>query len=67
MPDVPVDTDKTMREMVAGMPVPEFEKTAFVVPKPLFESRVAIVTSADDAVCNSRFRMLEFGSSTFGQ
>ncbi len=41
-----VDTDKTMREAVAGMPVPEFDKTAFVLPKPLQQARVAIVTSA---------------------
>ena len=46
MAAIHVDTDRTMREMVAGMPVPEFEKTAFVVPKPLAEARVAIVTSA---------------------
>ena len=46
MQDVQVDTDKTMREMVAGMPVPEFKNTAFVVPKPLTQARVTIVTSA---------------------
>jgi D-proline reductase (dithiol) PrdB len=46
MQDVQVDTDKTMRELVAGMPVPEFEKTAFLIPKALSQARVAIVTSA---------------------
>ena len=35
-----------MREMLAGMPVPEFEKTSFVIPRPLSKARVAIVTSA---------------------
>jgi len=40
------DNDALMRENVAKMPVPEFETTAFTKPKPLSESRVAIVTSA---------------------
>jgi D-proline reductase (dithiol) PrdB len=40
------DTDKSMREFVAGVPVPEFEKTAYTAPPPLAKSTVAIVTSA---------------------
>jgi D-proline reductase (dithiol) PrdB len=39
--------DASMRAFSAGLPVPEFETTAFVPPdKPLADSRVAIVTSA---------------------
>ncbi|HJL83190.1 MAG TPA: glycine/sarcosine/betaine reductase selenoprotein B family protein [Acidimicrobiales bacterium] len=39
--------DQAMRDLAAGMPVPEFETTAFTTPSvPLDEARVAIVTSA---------------------
>ena len=39
--------DQAMRDLAAGMPVPEFETTAFTTPSvPLGEARVAIVTSA---------------------
>ena len=39
--------DVAMRALGEGLPVPEFETTAFTVPsKPLSESTVAIVTSA---------------------
>jgi hypothetical protein len=39
--------DVAMRELGKGLPVPEFESTAFTEPdKPLSESTVAIVTSA---------------------
>ncbi|MAE93190.1 MAG: selenoprotein B glycine/betaine/sarcosine/D-proline reductase [Deltaproteobacteria bacterium] len=40
------DNDRLMRDNVAKMPVPEFEKPAFTKPPPLAECRVAIVTSA---------------------
>lgn len=40
------DQDARMRELAAGLPVPEFEQTAFVTPPPLAQARVAIVTSA---------------------
>src|SRR5262252_845578 len=35
-----------MREMVAGLPVPEFDDTPFVQPPALQDATVAIVTSA---------------------
>ena len=38
--------DATMRKVGDGLPVPEFETLAWVTPKPLAESMVAIVTSA---------------------
>lgn len=38
--------DQFMRSYTADLPVPEFENPAWVVPKPLSESTVAIVTSA---------------------
>lgn len=38
--------DGTMRKVGDNLPVPEFETTAWVDPKPLAESTVAIVTSA---------------------
>ena len=40
------DTDARMRELMSQQPVPEFPDPAFVQPKPLAESRVAIVTTA---------------------
>ncbi|MCH9802203.1 glycine/betaine/sarcosine/D-proline family reductase selenoprotein B [bacterium] len=38
--------DVMMRGVGDGLPVPEFETTAWVTPKPLSECTVAIVTSA---------------------
>ena len=38
--------DVMMRGVGDGLPVPEFETTAWVTPKPLSECMVAIVTSA---------------------
>ena len=38
--------DKTMRDYAAGLPAPELPDPAWVVPKPLAQSMVAIVTSA---------------------
>ena len=38
--------DVMMRDVGDGLPVPEFATTAWVTPKPLAESTVAIVTSA---------------------
>ncbi len=38
--------DVKMRELGDDLPVPEFDKMAWVDPKPLSESTVAIVTSA---------------------
>ncbi len=38
--------DATMRSVGDSLPVPTFESTAWVTPKPLSESTVAIVTSA---------------------
>jgi D-proline reductase (dithiol) PrdB len=40
------DNDTAMREAASGMPVPEFDETAFAAPPPLSEATVAIVTSA---------------------
>ena len=40
------DSDKFGREVVAEMPVPEFEVTAFSKPPQLSEAKVALVTSA---------------------
>jgi D-proline reductase (dithiol) PrdB len=39
-------TDAAMREVVAGLPVPEFGDTAFTRPPALRDATVAIVTSA---------------------
>ena len=38
--------DQFMRDFVATLPTPTFDEPAFVSPKPLAESTVAIVTSA---------------------
>ncbi len=38
--------DAEMRRMVADVPVPEFEATAFTSPRPLREATVALVTTA---------------------
>lgn len=38
--------DQAMRQFAGGLPAPTFDTTAWVTPKPLAESRVAIVTSA---------------------
>ena len=38
--------DKAMRAHSASLPAPDFPNPAWVTPKPLAESRVAIVTSA---------------------
>lgn len=38
--------DEAMRAMVANIPVPEFESTAWTVPPSLDEATVAIVTTA---------------------
>lgn len=38
--------DKFMRDFTATLPAPEFENPAFVTPRPLNTSMVAIVTSA---------------------
>lgn len=38
--------DDTMRQFAAGLPAPTFDSLAWVTPRPLSESRVAIVTSA---------------------
>lgn len=38
--------DAAMREMVSGIPVPEFETTAFTRPPPLRDATVAVVTTA---------------------
>src|SRR5262245_43309317 len=35
-----------MREMIADVPVPEFDETAFTIPPPLREATVALVTTA---------------------
>ena len=51
--------DQAMRAYAAGLPAPEFPDPAWVTPKPLSESTVAIVTSAalhtpdDDAFTNA--------------
>ena len=39
-------TDAEMRDRVSGIPVPEFDVTAFVRPRPVRDARVAIVTTA---------------------
>jgi D-proline reductase (dithiol) PrdB len=38
--------DAAMREMIAGLPVPEFEATAFTRPPPLDDATVALVSTA---------------------
>ncbi|MGH9014931.1 MAG: glycine/sarcosine/betaine reductase selenoprotein B family protein [Acidimicrobiia bacterium] len=38
--------DADMRQMVADLPVPEFDTTAFTPPPPLDEATVALVTTA---------------------
>ncbi len=38
--------DAAMREMVAGLPVPEFAETAFTRPPALRDATVAVVTTA---------------------
>ena len=40
------NNDAGMREYVAGLPVPEFERTPFVTPPPLSKATVAICTTA---------------------
>ena len=42
----PATFDSAAREALADLPVPEFEGQPFVVPNPLSECTVAIVTSA---------------------
>ena len=39
-------SDQDIKNMVSGLPCPEFENPAFNTPKPLNECRVAVVTSA---------------------
>ena len=39
-------SDAQMRELVSGIPVPEFESTAFTRPPALADATVAIVTTA---------------------
>lgn len=41
-----MDGDRTMRGLVGNLPAPQFSNPAFVRPKPLGGSTVAIVTSA---------------------
>jgi len=41
-----VNGDQTMRQFASGLPAPTFDHTAWVTPKPLAQSKVAIVTSA---------------------
>ncbi len=43
---MPKNGDEAMREVGNGLPVPEFETTAWTTPKPLAEATVGIVTSA---------------------
>ena len=38
--------DALIREQIGKLPVPEFPETAWTVPPPLAEARVAVVTSA---------------------
>jgi D-proline reductase (dithiol) PrdB len=38
--------DATMREMIAGLPVPEFDTTPFTRPPALRDATVAVVTTA---------------------
>lgn len=38
--------DSQMRQLVDGIPVPEFDSTAFTAPPPLRDASVAIVTTA---------------------
>ena len=40
------DTEQMVKDHVATLPVPEFDKTAFTKPPALKDARVAIVTSA---------------------
>ena len=59
-------SDTPMRDYAAGTPMPELGPTPWVTPKPLAESRVAIVTTAalhvveDDRFTNddTSFRMI---------
>ena len=41
-----MSSDQMMRDMMANLPVPEFESTPWASPPPLSEATVAIVTSA---------------------
>ena len=41
-----MSSDQVMRDMMANLPVPEFESTPWASPPPLSEATVAIVTSA---------------------
>lgn len=41
-----MSSDQTMRDLMANLPVPEFESTPWASPPPLSEATVAIVTSA---------------------
>ena len=41
-----MSSDQTMRDLMANLPVPEFESTPWASPPPLAEATVAIVTSA---------------------
>lgn len=59
--------DQFMRDHVAELPAPTFDDPAFVTPKPLAESTVAIVTSAaihppgrdEFAAGDTSYRMLD--------
>ena len=41
-----MSSDQTMRDLMANLPVPEFDATPWAPPPPLAEATVAIVTSA---------------------
>ena len=38
--------ETAIQKFASSMPLPEFEKTAFVKPKPLHEAKIALVTTA---------------------
>ncbi|WP_420432924.1 glycine/sarcosine/betaine reductase selenoprotein B family protein [Candidatus Poriferisocius sp.] len=64
-----MSSDQMMRDMMANLPVPEFESTPWASPPPLSEATVAIVTSAglhrDDqekfSPADVSYRMLDRG------
>ncbi|WP_419925718.1 glycine/sarcosine/betaine reductase selenoprotein B family protein [Candidatus Poriferisocius sp.] len=41
-----MSSDQAMRDIMANLPVPEFETTPWAAPPPLAEATVAVVTSA---------------------
>lgn len=54
--------DQAMRQYAAGLPCPTFDDPAWVTPKPLAESRVAILTSAAIHVSDDeRFSAVDTG------